>query len=281
MSDHKEGAEGSGGYLLANASPFAAARFAAIAELFDPSTFRHLGKLGVRDGWRCWEVGAGGTSVVQWLSERGGPEGHVLATDIDLTWVKGASALQNVEVRLHNVSLDPPPDGMFDLVHARLVLVHLPDRDQALAHMASVLRPGGWLCVEDADPALQPLSCLEELGPPQVLANRLRIGFRTLMAGRMVDLAYGRTLPRLLRSVGLIDVQAEASFPLSNPACQRLEVATINHIRQQLVAGGIATDEEIGEHLVNVSSGELDLTQPPMIAAWGRRPSQHPGGMEG
>ena len=42
-------------------------------------------RLGLAPGWRCWEVGAGGDSVVQWLAARVGPQGHVLATDIDIT----------------------------------------------------------------------------------------------------------------------------------------------------------------------------------------------------
>ena len=64
--------------------------------------------------------------------------------------------------------------GTFDLVHARLVLVHVPDRAPALATMAAALRPGGWLLVEDADTELQPLVCLDESGPAQRRANRLR-----------------------------------------------------------------------------------------------------------
>jgi hypothetical protein len=51
------------GYLLDNAVPAADARFDAIAELFDASTFRHIGALGIAPGWRCWEVGAGGPTV--------------------------------------------------------------------------------------------------------------------------------------------------------------------------------------------------------------------------
>ena len=158
-------------------------RFTAFAALFDPSTFRHLDGLGVAPGWRCWEVGAGGTSVVQHLSERVGPGGHVLATDINLSWA-GVATSPNIEILEHDVAADPPPEGTFDLVHARLVLVHVPERDAALANMASALRPGGVLLVEDADPALQPLSCLEEIGPAEVLANRLRRGFRSLLAER-------------------------------------------------------------------------------------------------
>jgi SAM-dependent methyltransferase len=263
------------GYLLPNASDVAAERFAAFTELFDPPTFAHLDHIGVAPGWRCWEVGAGGTSVVEWLAGRVGARGRVLATDIDVSRVAAAAgtASPQIEVRVHDVAHDPPPEGQFDLVHARLVLVHLPDRDEALAAMVRVLRPGGWLFVEDADPALQPLSALEVRGPEQELANKLRSGFRELMAGRGVELAYGRTLPRLLRAAGLREVRADASFPVAHPACNRLETATIHLIWDQLVDNGIATDEEIELHLANVAAGTLDLTQPPMIAAWGRRPS--------
>jgi SAM-dependent methyltransferase len=259
------------GYLLGNDAPAAMDRFSAFASLFDPSTFRHMDELGLQPGWRCWEAGAGGTSVVQWLAERVGPTGHVLATDLDISWATGATG-PSVEVRRHDVAQSPPPDPEFDLVHARLVLVHVPDRDAALANMVAALRPGGWLFIEDADPALQPLSCLEERGPAQELANRLRRGFRALMASRGADLAYGRTLPRRLRAAGLVDVAADAAFPVAQPACAQLEAATITLIRDQLVVHDIATEAEIERHLASVAAGTLDLTQPPMIACWGRRP---------
>jgi SAM-dependent methyltransferase len=260
-------------YLLSNDAPEAMDRFTAFTTLFDPATFRHLDGLGLGPGWRCWEVGAGGTSVVDHLSERVGPAGHVLATDINLSWAAGAgTGASNVEVLEHDVVTGPPPDGPFDLVHARLVLVHVPERDRALATMAAALRPGGVLLVEDADPALQPLSCLEEIGPPQELANRIRRGFRALLAERGVDLAYGRTLPRRLRAAGLVQVAADAAFPVSDPACNHLETATINLIREQLLDHGIATEDEIAQHLANVTAGMLDLAQPPMISCWGRRP---------
>ncbi|MFD8328442.1 methyltransferase domain-containing protein [Streptomyces lydicus] len=171
-----------------------------------------------------------------------------------------------------NVAADPPPAGGFDLVHARLVLVHVSDRAEALRRMVRALRPGGRLLLEDADPGLQPLLCPDESGPAQRLANRLRSGFRQLMAERGADLAYGRTLPRLLREAGLADVRADAYFPITSPACTVLESATVRQIRGRLVAAGLATDEEIERHLANVASGTLDLTTAPMVSAWGRRP---------
>ncbi|MDG9715220.1 class I SAM-dependent methyltransferase [Streptomyces sp. DH24] len=257
------------GYLLDD-RPADAERFDAFAALFDATTFRHLESLGVGPGWRCWEVGAGGTSVAFWLAKRVGPTGRVLATDDDVSRFVRA-VRPPVEVRVHDLCADDPPAERFDLVHARLGLAHVPDRERALRTMVRALRPGGRLLVEDADPALQPLLCPDEFGPEQQLANRLRQGFRQMLADRGADLAHGRKLPRLLRAVGLRCVEADVYFPLASPACAALENATIRQIRGRLVAAGLATDEDIDRHLANVASGAMDLTTAPMISAWGRK----------
>ncbi len=259
------------GYLLDNRQAEAGERFAALSRIFDPVTFRHFDALGVRDGRRCWEVGAGGTPVVQWLARRVGATGHVLATDIDVSRVAGAAG-DNVEVMRHDVGVDEPPGEGFDLVHARLVLVHVPARDRALRTMIDALRPGGVLLVEDADPALQPLACPDGAGPDEELANRIRRGFRSLLEKRGGDLAYGRTLPRRMRGAGLVDVGADAYFPITLPESGLLEAATVRQVRGALVEQGLATDDEIATHLSNIASGRLDVVIAPMISAWGHKP---------
>src|SRR5919199_3675051 len=222
------------GYLLDNARAEAGERFAWLAELFDGVTRGHFDRLGVSVGSRCWEVGAGGPSIPEALAATVGPTGYVLATDIDPSWLKVDGGY---EVRRHDVVADPPPEpGTFDLVHARLVLVHVPDRARALATMAAALRPGGWLLVEDADTALQPLACLDDSGRAQRRANRLRDAVRELLTRRGADLRYGRTLPPALREAGLIDVAAVGSFPVGGLARDRLEAATIRHVRKELLA---------------------------------------------
>lgn len=257
-------------YLLDNANAEASDRFAALSMLFDPNTVRQFEACGLSEGWRCWEVGAGGSALVNAISARVGESGYVLATDIDDGFAK-AAASHNVEVRVHDVAEDPPPDDQFDLVHARLVLVHLRQRERAFQHMLAALKPGGWLVVEDADPALQPLSCLDVYGPAQELANKIRHGFRHLLAARGVDLSFGRKLLRMFREAGISNICAESYFPIARPECVILEDATVRMLRDDLVSNRLADPIEIDEHLRNVRSGVLDLSQPPMISVRGRK----------
>ncbi len=255
-------------YLLDNQQAEAGERFEALSELFDPSTFRHMRTLGLAPGWRVWEVGSGGASVPRWVAEQTGAYG--LATDIDTSWLQLGD--RPYDVRRHDIGTEPAPEGDFDLVHARLVLVHVPERMAALRCMAGALRPGGRLLLEEADPGLQPLVCPDETGAEQRLANKLKRAFRSLMTAQGVDLAFGRTLPRLLRDAGLVDVRSDAYFPMGGPACTELERATVEQIRERLVSGGLATEAEIERHLRNVESGRLDLATSPLVSAWARKP---------
>jgi SAM-dependent methyltransferase len=256
-------------YLLANAAAEAGERFAALSATFDPITFGHLDARGIGPGWTCWEVGAGGPSVAGWMAGRVGPTGRVVATDIDTSWL--VDLAPNVDVRVHDVATDAPPGDGFDLVHARLVLVHVPDRARALANMVASLRPGGWLVLEDFDPMLVPDACLEPSTEDHHRANKIRQGFLQLLDSRGVDLRYGRSLPRVLRDAGLDDVVAHAAFPVADPATRRLEVANVRQVADALVGAGHATAAEIEQHLAAVTSGRIDVATPPLVTARGRR----------
>jgi SAM-dependent methyltransferase len=258
-------------YLLDNRAADAGQRFGALAALFNRTTFSHMTALGIGDGWRCWEIGAGGPSVASWMRERVGPNGHVLATDIDVSWID-AQDDAGFEVRRHDVAHDDPPEGGFDLIHARLVLVHVAGRDEALRRIAGALRPGGWLLIEDFDINLQPHASLGEPTPAVELADKIHQGFRELLEQRGVDRSFGRSLPRRLRGLGLQEVAADAYFPVSLHASALLALANIRQIRAQLVQQNLATDKEIDSHLTAVESGEVEIITPPLVSAWGRRP---------
>jgi len=255
--------------LLDNRALDARQRFGALSVLFDPVTARHVDALGIGPGARCWEVGAGDLSVPRLLAERVRPGGHVLATDLDVRWM--SSPPPGVEVRRHDVAVDDPPGGGFDLVHARLVLVHVPDRTEALRRMVAALRPGGWLLVEDFDVTLMPNACPAAQHPDEHRANRIRAEFVNLLARRGVDLAYGRALPRLLRDAGLTAVAADAYFPVALAAAAALEIANITQVRDGLIGQGHTSSDELDAHLAAVTAGRLDIATPPLVSAWGRR----------
>jgi hypothetical protein len=137
--------------------------------------------------------------------------------------------------------------------------------------MAAALRPGGWLLIEDFDVELQPLACPDPRNDDEIRANRIRRGFIDLLGRRGTDVRYGRSLPTQLRESGLVDVAADAYFPLAQPAAARLEAANVIQVRDELIASGHATAEELDAHLAAIASGQLDLATPPLVSAWGRR----------
>jgi ubiquinone/menaquinone biosynthesis C-methylase UbiE len=146
-------------YLLDNANAKADTRMDVLARLYDESTQRALERVGVGAGWHCLEVGGGGGSVARWLAARVGAKGRVLCTDINTRIIEGhrGNTPENLEVQSHDIANDPLPDAAFDLVHARLVLIHVPQRERALERMVAALKPGGWLVIEDFDSAsIQP-----------------------------------------------------------------------------------------------------------------------------
>ena len=128
-------------------------RFANLERLFDERTQRLLASTGVGSGWRCLEIGAGSGSIAAWLSGKAGAQGHVLVTDIDPRFLSGLAALKlaNTDIRVHDIVRDPLQESAFDLIHARLVLIHLAQRDEVLQRLVRSLKPGGWLVIEDFD----------------------------------------------------------------------------------------------------------------------------------
>src|SRR5580765_478826 len=123
--------------LASNAST----RFAALADCFDAGTRRHLMNRGVAAGWHCLEVGGGGGTIATWLSERIGPHGRVVVTDIDTRFLEPLKR-PNIEVLRHDITSDPLAEGVFDLIHTRMILIHLPERDVVLRRLAAALKPG-------------------------------------------------------------------------------------------------------------------------------------------
>jgi SAM-dependent methyltransferase len=133
-------------YAFDNNDPEAAARHDHLAEVLDELTVSRLSGLGDLTGRACLEIGAGGGSIARWLAGATGPHGRVLATDINTRYLKSGTGF---EVLRHDLASEPVPEGPWDVIHARLVLLHLPQRREILRRLAAALTPGGALVVED------------------------------------------------------------------------------------------------------------------------------------
>ncbi|MBO3749318.1 methyltransferase domain-containing protein [Streptosporangiaceae bacterium NEAU-GS5] len=129
-----------------NAAPEAPEQLSLLSEILNRHTFGVLTDLGVGHGWRCWDIGAGDGSVARWMAARVGMTGHVVASDLKPDHVPGHPRIETIQ---HDITGDPWPEPEFDLIHARLVLMHLADREELAVRLAAHLRPGGALVLTD------------------------------------------------------------------------------------------------------------------------------------
>jgi 2-polyprenyl-3-methyl-5-hydroxy-6-metoxy-1,4-benzoquinol methylase len=97
-------------YVFDNAWQQERRRLDALETIWDPWTIRNLNGIGVSEGWRCAEIGAGGGSIARWLAAHVGSTGHVLATDLDTRLLEAIDA-SNVETRLHDITTEDLEPG--------------------------------------------------------------------------------------------------------------------------------------------------------------------------
>jgi SAM-dependent methyltransferase len=257
-------------YTFDNAWVQARERLGVLEAVFDPGSIRHLEQLGVAEGWRCLDVGAGGGSLAAWLCRKVGPTGHVLTTDIDTRFLDRLD-YPNLEVRRHDITRETLPDAAFDLVHCRAVLMHLAERDRALRNMVGALKPGGWLLVEESDAA--PWLPDPRCGGAALFSKGTAAVFQ-VQAAAGLDYTYGRRLYGDARAAGLLDVDAAGrvlTLRAQTPYA-RLWKLTIAQLRDRIVGAGLLTDEEVDRFLALHDDGDFVAMGWVMMAVWGRKP---------
>jgi 2-polyprenyl-3-methyl-5-hydroxy-6-metoxy-1,4-benzoquinol methylase len=255
-------------YLLDNAAAQTGQRFSGLEATFDSATFRYLAATGVGPGWACWEIGAGGGSIARWLAGQVAPGGSVLATDLELKWMPESSA---VRVERHDVASDPIPQNAYDLIHARLVLTHLPARDRVLAALAAALRPGGWLVVEDFDTAFD--DGTHPATADEAFLRFVNHAFRQMLKLRGGDASYARTLPHRLEQAGLCEVGGEGRlvFARGGSAGASVHVANLRQVGDHMTAARLVTGEQVSRAISLLEDPALIWAMPIMITAWGRK----------
>ncbi len=176
-------------------------RLALMSELLDPVELLRIARLGVSPGWRCLELGCGNGSIAQALAERVAPTGHVVASDIDLSYV-GDPKVPCLEIRRIDVLQDEIEGGSYDFVVARALLHHLMPARKAMQRMIAALKPGGLLL--SIEPDMLPCTVAE---PDSMHA--FWQGWLKWSLGAGIDYFIGRKIPAWMDSFGLEDVAGE------------------------------------------------------------------------
>jgi len=256
-------------YALANAWDNARRRLGLLERYLDPITRQRLSELGIRPGWHCLDVGAGTGSVARWLCRQVGSAGRVLATDIDIRFLREIRA-GNFEAREHDIQTDELPPAQFDLICVRWLLHHLRDPEHAIHTMIKALRPGGWLLVEEVDffPVLASGS--------QTYADFMRALVSTVVSAGGGNGWWARGLPELIAKQGLADIGAAADLPIlrgGSPLAEFFHL-TAAQMRGRVIDAGFLSAERF-------DAGAALLQDPGFwgfagagIGVWGRVPPQ-------
>ena len=159
-----------------------------------------LDRLGLREGWRCVDVGAGGGDVTVALAEIVGHDGRVYAVDSDPRArdevAKAAAAGPRPGHRHHPGGRGPAPARA-----RRPRLLPLPaactciDPVVVLRRMGQAVRPGGWVVAQEP------------------ITSAGRVGGRPLSMPDARHPDVGALLPALVRDAGLEIVDAWAEAP--------------------------------------------------------------------
>jgi ubiquinone/menaquinone biosynthesis C-methylase UbiE len=237
-----------------------------------------LDRVGLRHGDSVIDVGCGPRGVIELMAERVLPGGRIVGLDSDGAHVEMASALatqrgwDGVEIIRADARDTGLPEGSFDLVHARLVMVTVPEPVPVLAEMVRLARPGGWVAGIEAD--MEIAICY----PPHPAFDRLCELFEAAFSRDGANSLVGRRLGDLYRRAGLQDVTVEAKAPIYDLGHSRRSIRAdlVRAMHPQMVELGLATqaeldqlDREAREHFADPDT----LVMPGLLfMAWGRKP---------
>ncbi len=164
-----------------------------------------LDRVSLRPGQAAIDLGCGPRGILDLLAGRVAPAGRVVGLDADPAHAAMAAefaaghGLSDVEIITADARRTGLPAGSFDLVHARTLLVNLPDPIGVAAEMMRLARPGGW--VASMEPDTEHALCY----PPHPAFHRLCDIF-TWPSAATAPTRDRPPVPELFRQAGLEEV---------------------------------------------------------------------------
>ncbi len=238
-----------------------------------------LDRVGIGPGQAAIDVGCGPRGILDLLAERTSPGGRVVGLDIDPANVAMASGLvrerqlAGVEVIRADAKHTGLPADSFDLVHARTLLINIPEPETAVAEMVRLAKPGGWVAGQEPDAGLS-------LCYPHLPAwDRINEIFQATYRQQGADPLIGRRLTELFRDAGLVDVGLDVRAGVFPAGCSRrtIRLELIRSMRPKIIGFGLSNDRELDE--LDQAARE-HLSDPRTLVmsylyflAWGHKPA--------
>jgi SAM-dependent methyltransferase len=248
------------------------ARLRAIEAVFDPPTQSRLQSTGLSPGWQCLEIGPGAGSVMHWLADRVGPEGRVVAVEINPRFLDVRNR-PNIEVLKGDLGEMELGRGRFDLIHGRYVLLHLPGYPPVLKQLLQALRPGGWLVLEEPDfSAARPVHGPEAMRRSVAKVNR---AIARMYQTHGIDHAMGLKLPGALKDLGVENLHVENDAPIApgGSGVARMMRMSADQLEDKYLATGEATLEDIVAYRDFAENPETRAVYYSTIAVVAQRPA--------
>jgi len=255
-------------YVLDNAWEHERERLDTMTGPYDDASLAFCAATGLTSGWQCLEVGPGTGRFAQRLADAVGDEGRVLAVDID-TRLAELVARANLQVQQVDVRTQPLPQETFDLVHARLVVEHLPDRADVLARLVGALKPGGWLVIEDFDNHTA-FVC----DPPSEVHAKVANALYGVMRAAGFDEIFGRRLLGHFTRLGLADVTTEGwlSVVRGDPEIGVPQWSLlVAQLSAPMLASGAVTEADLEKFEALMHDPGVTMFSPTLVRARGRK----------
>ncbi|MFJ9615321.1 class I SAM-dependent methyltransferase [Streptomyces noursei] len=262
-------------YLFDSAADQAIGRFAVLESCYDPVSRSRLELTGLTTGWRCLEIGGGSASLGDWLGEQVGPEGEVTVTEIEPHWAASRKRPDHVRLLRHDIVRDPLPGKDYDLVHARLVLLHLPERIEVLQRLVAALRPGGWLVLEEFDCGWTPVLAAPDEAAA-ALFDRVHTALLGLLEQAGADPLWGRRVVGAMAAAGLRQLAAityAEAWPGGSTGIA-LHRHNTDQVADRLAASGV-TIGELERFQALLQHPDFAVNSYPLISVRGRRPLEN------
>ena len=245
--------------------------------LLAPATRMILRCAGLGLGMRVLDLGCGAGDLAFVAAELVGSRGEIVGVDQSVDSVSRATArasergLSNARFVVGDIH-DPAPDGPFDAIICRLVLMYVPDPAAVLRTQAASLRPGGVAAPIEFD-----LYSARSL-PATPLVAQAHSWLLDAFTAAHIDPALGPGLWAVLEQAGLQPrgmIGVQPHFGPDDPDGAALLAGIVTTALPLIERTGIATAAQVDTHTLRQRiSDELALASavfahPTLISAWG------------